>query len=177
MVLAAMGWHHSELCWFLSMHLSICLGEHPGEGIQSQEPQQRRSVVLGDLETPRSCCHSLLFLAINTQWLACAFLGVRNISRLHGLAQRPMLRGNQEEKLRDSLVETQCQGPPVPTCTLSPVFSCLPLPVFVTGWQQESDTEPIVCSTTAVDRAGLDALPLLGAGVDIPAMTLTKLRV
>lgn len=143
---------------------------------KTQEPQQRRSVVLGDLETPQSCCHSLIFLDINTQWLACAFLGTRNMSRPHGLAEWPMHRYNQEEKLGDSLVETQCQGPPVPTCTLSPVFACLPLPVLVTGWQQESDTEPVVCSATAVDRAGLDALPLLGAGVDIPATPLTKLR-
>lgn len=99
------------------------------------------------------------------------------MSRPHGLAEWPMLRDSQEEMLGVHWQKLSVRGPPVPTCTLSPVFSCLPLPVFVTGWQQESDTEPIVCSTTAVDRAWLNALPLLGAGVDIPAMQPTRLRV
>lgn len=155
------------------MHLSMCLGAL-GHTLE-EEYKHKRSVALGVLKTPQSCCHPLIVLDINTQWLACASLGTRNMSGPHGLAERPMLRDSQEEML-DLSVDVQCQGAPVPTCSLSPVFSCLSLPVFVTGWQQESDTEPIACSTTAVDRARLDALPLLGAGVDISAMPPTKLQ-
>lgn len=96
------------------------------------------------------------------------------MSNPKGLAEVPMLKDSQEGILRDSFGGVPVSGPPFPSLCFSPVFSCLPLPPFVTGWQQESDTEPTVYSTTAVDRARLDVLAPPGAGVDIPSNATIK---
>lgn len=161
---------------YASKHLFGSLGIHPREEIQTEVPQQRRSAVLGPFKVPHSCCHPLIFLSLGTDtwWLACSSLGTGNMPNPYGLAKLPVLKDSQQGMLRDSFGGVSVSGSPFPNLYFSPVFPCLPLPLFVTGWQQESDAEPTVYSTTAVDRAGLDALVPPGAGMDIPSNATTK---